>query len=228
MPLMDGDAAVKRIRLIEGCTGSRHIPIIGVTARALPGEIESLRVAGLDDVLVKPVEEDEIFRLLNAYTGGTRRDRTEPQGTETSEEALVMLVSDLAQELYPTAAKDSMRPELMNARSIFRRSGRSISNARAFLRQFADSYAHMREELLRFTYLCDQGGVARSIHSLKGLLLDVGADGCLHSLQAFEEALERVPSGAQACGISSVSELLGELDYSAALANRVHEELPEK
>jgi signal transduction histidine kinase/CheY-like chemotaxis protein len=228
MPLMDGDAAVKRIRLIEGCAGSRHIPIIGVTARALPGEIESLRVAGLDDVLVKPVEEDEIFRLLNAYTGGTLREDTKPQGTEAAEEALATLVSDLTLELSPSVANDSTRPQLMDSRNIFRRSGRSIGNTRTFLRQFADSYTHMREELLKFTYLRDQGGVARSIHSLKGLLLDVGADTCVRSLKAFEEALERDPSGAQAWCISSVSGLLGELDYSAALANRVYEELPEQ
>ncbi|KIW08818.1 hypothetical protein, variant [Verruconis gallopava] len=61
MPVMDGLECTKRIREWEK-DGSlaRHVPIIGVTANARAEQIETLLVAGMDDVVSKPFRIPEI------------------------------------------------------------------------------------------------------------------------------------------------------------------------
>ncbi|MEI8311698.1 MAG: PAS domain S-box protein [Verrucomicrobiota bacterium] len=53
MPVMDGLAATRKIREIEGVSGAR-VPIIAVTANVMPGDLERCLAAGMDDFLSKP------------------------------------------------------------------------------------------------------------------------------------------------------------------------------
>ncbi|MFI2744322.1 response regulator [Zhouia sp. PK063] len=66
MPEMSGLDATKKIRELEIKT-QRHIPIIALTARVLPGEIEDCKAAGMDDYLSKPVIFDKVKQLMEKY-----------------------------------------------------------------------------------------------------------------------------------------------------------------
>jgi CheY-like chemotaxis protein len=225
MPLMDGDVAVKRIRLIEGCAGSQHIPIIGVTARALPEEVASLKVAGLDHVLVKPVEEDDLLRLLSVYTGSASDVGRDTQAVQPSEEALVALVSAVAQEAGPITDDQGANHELLDARAIFKRSGKSVGKTRTILGAFAASYAQVRESIQRCAVQRDEVGLERSIHSLKGLLLDVGAYVPLDAIEAFEHSTKNGQSAERMSSDDFIADLLKQIDRVAILATRVQTEL---
>jgi len=63
MPVMDGLDATRRIREIEGSTGS-HVPIIALTANAMPGDRERCFAAGMDDYLSKPFKRHELSDKL--------------------------------------------------------------------------------------------------------------------------------------------------------------------
>ncbi len=67
MPVMNGLEATKTIRSLEG-GGSRHTPIIAVTAHAMTGDKASFLAAGMDDYLSKPVSprkfEDMILKWI--------------------------------------------------------------------------------------------------------------------------------------------------------------------
>lgn len=62
MPVMDGQEATVAIRAMADDRAS--VPIVGVTAHALPETMEQLRAAGMTDLISKPLSLDELTRVL--------------------------------------------------------------------------------------------------------------------------------------------------------------------
>ena len=67
MPRMDGLEAAAQIRAAE--SPGRHTPIVGLTAHALPDELEGFRRAGFDECLTKPVMEGQLWQLMDQWAG---------------------------------------------------------------------------------------------------------------------------------------------------------------
>jgi signal transduction histidine kinase/HPt (histidine-containing phosphotransfer) domain-containing protein len=65
MPVMDGYDATAKIRSRE-VTGL-HIPIIAMTANAMMGDREKCIAAGMDDYITKPIEADDLKRVLEQW-----------------------------------------------------------------------------------------------------------------------------------------------------------------
>ena len=72
MPELDGYEATQRIRALE-TTGElkRHIPIIALTANAMPGDRERCTHAGMDDCVTKPVSVEQFTRVLSKWARKT-------------------------------------------------------------------------------------------------------------------------------------------------------------
>ena len=66
MPVMDGYEATKRIRKFEKVT-ERNIPILAVTANALPEQLEKCKDAGMNDHITKPIDEKILLEKI-AFT----------------------------------------------------------------------------------------------------------------------------------------------------------------
>jgi two-component system, sensor histidine kinase and response regulator len=64
MPEMDGYEATRRYREIEVERGGRRVPIIAVTANALPGDREQCLDAGMDDYVAKPIKLETLRDAL--------------------------------------------------------------------------------------------------------------------------------------------------------------------
>jgi CheY-like chemotaxis protein/HPt (histidine-containing phosphotransfer) domain-containing protein len=63
MPEMDGVQATAAIRQQEQGTGE-HLPIVALTAHAMPGDRERCRAAGMDGYLAKPFRCEELRQVL--------------------------------------------------------------------------------------------------------------------------------------------------------------------
>ncbi|WP_414602896.1 ATP-binding protein [Pseudomonas nitroreducens] len=70
MPVMDGYQATREIRE-SGRWPS--LPVIALTANALPDERERCRAAGMDDYLAKPFHRDELAAILERWAGPRSR-----------------------------------------------------------------------------------------------------------------------------------------------------------
>ena len=68
MPVMDGYAATREIRVLEKSMGpGRRLPIVAVTAHALEGDRETCLQAGMDDYLTKPLIFSELESMLHRW-----------------------------------------------------------------------------------------------------------------------------------------------------------------
>ncbi|GEN27461.1 histidine kinase [Halovibrio variabilis] len=84
MPGMDGIQTTQALRRLS--TTWARCPIIAVTAHVLSSERQQWLAAGLDDVLIKPIDEAQLNQLLNRFLGVTQRQRvsTDPPPSQNT------------------------------------------------------------------------------------------------------------------------------------------------
>jgi CheY-like chemotaxis protein len=66
LPEVDGWEATRRIK---ADTSTRHVPVIALTAHAMPGDAEKAIAAGCDDYDTKPVEMPRLMAKMCAFLG---------------------------------------------------------------------------------------------------------------------------------------------------------------
>jgi CheY-like chemotaxis protein len=66
MPKVDGYEATRKIRVFEK-DKNKHIPIIAMTAHAMKGDKEKCLAAGMDHYLTKPINVEEVVKIINQY-----------------------------------------------------------------------------------------------------------------------------------------------------------------
>ncbi len=110
MPEMDGIEATEKIRSIEAYKGG-HIPIIALTASVMKYEVKGFLEVGMDDVVAKPIDFNELARIMDkhiSYTDNPYPDNKELYGdqknsTESASAPLVVSTlqdsSDISQDI---------------------------------------------------------------------------------------------------------------------------------
>ena len=118
MPECDGIEATRRIREIEQ-GGTKHIPIIALTAKAFPEEKAHLLAQGFDDYIPKPVTQERIKlhlgqHLLHVPPGRKQQPSAAPGTIEITHIAAVLGITENdARELvddFITSIDEYMQP----------------------------------------------------------------------------------------------------------------------
>ncbi|SMF62878.1 Response regulators consisting of a CheY-like receiver domain and a winged-helix DNA-binding domain [Alteromonadaceae bacterium Bs31] len=63
LPGMDGKQATQKIR---NTPHLKHLPVLALTAHAVQGERESIVASGVDGLLTKPVDEEELIKHIDS------------------------------------------------------------------------------------------------------------------------------------------------------------------
>lgn len=96
MPGLDGLSATRAIRSLDA--PARDIPIIALTANAMPEEIARCKAAGMNDHVAKPIDRD----VLLATVGTWRRKQSEPGNAISPANTTTVLDADVLAELERT------------------------------------------------------------------------------------------------------------------------------
>jgi CheY-like chemotaxis protein len=103
MPVMDGYEATRRIRALPG---GREVKIAALTASAFREDRGAIVAAGCDEVLSKPLDEEQLFSAMERLLGLHYRyaeQSTPSVATPVSGADLARLPADLRQELSRAA-----------------------------------------------------------------------------------------------------------------------------
>ena len=184
MPVMDGYEATRRIRAEEqaGSPGTTdRLPIIAMTAHAMAGDAERSVAAGMDDHVTKPIDPNELFRVLAhrmkqppAPGGSTQPAEPSPPAERDSPDPACILPAHLPGIDLP-AALARMRG---NARSL-----------RSILGKFAAGQAGVVEEMREALAGGDTDSAQRMAHTLKGLAGTIEAVALRDAARALEIAI---------------------------------------
>jgi len=151
LPVMDGFAATRAIR---GHPGGATLPIIALTANAMPGDRERCLEGGLDDHLAKPLDRDQLWQALERWL----RPHAQPAPAATTPDA--KLLGDTCGKLLQLLADDSLEATHMLER-----------NSALLRAAFPDGYAGLAGAIEDFDLvtahrillsLCREHGIATS------------------------------------------------------------------
>jgi PAS domain S-box-containing protein len=146
MPEMDGFEATGLIRKREA-ESDRYTPIVAMTAHAMKGDRERCLAAGMDDYISKPVQREELLRILNWASDQSR------MRFETGD---------------PAEDGDSPRASAIDRASALERLGGDEELFAELATLFRQEAPRFLQEIREALAAGDAVGVQRTAHGLKG------------------------------------------------------------
>ena len=178
MPVMDGITATRAIR----SNGEfRALPIVAMTANVMASDREKCIEAGMNDHVSKPIDPDELFRVLMRWI--------EPrEGVGKSREG----VNPTAVPQASANASDAETLQIagVDAKSAVTRTGGNRKRYESLLGKFAESQAGAVEEIRAAMAAGNASTAERVAHSLKGAAGNLGATAVADAAAKVEAAVK--------------------------------------
>jgi PAS domain S-box-containing protein len=166
MPEMDGFEATGKILELYGDDRPK---IIAMTANALQGDKERCLEAGMDDYISKPAKPDDIARSLRQWAVMLETERTHAVSSlpESADNTIDTGILTLLQEISPEDDVISTLSDMFREQTDFHIAGMELG---------------MNHENLK--------AVQHSLHTLKGMCLNIGAVRMTHAVREMENRLD--------------------------------------
>jgi len=168
MPVMDGMQAARLIRENPRLSG---IPIIALTANVMKGDRENYINIGMNDVIPKPIDPNQLFAALAKWLGSTL----------PADKMYWGIKDNLIQECLTGDT-----PGVNAAAGLFYHNN-NIELYNQTIESFLSRYKHIVNELYIEIAILNSENVRRIIHTFKGLAGTMGA----FSLYSLAEELEK-------------------------------------
>jgi CheY-like chemotaxis protein/HPt (histidine-containing phosphotransfer) domain-containing protein len=177
MPEMDGFEATEQIRRPDSRVQNRDIPIIAMTAHAMPGAREECLQAGMNDYLPKPVEPQTLVEKINEWlprAGETRLSDTfaSPMGSEPQSSA------DSSERVLPVFDRTGMLDRLMGDQEL----------AQLLIKGYIEDIPRQMQALKASLDTEDFESAGRKAHSIKGASANVGGEALRSVAKDIEKA----------------------------------------
>jgi two-component system, sensor histidine kinase and response regulator len=201
MPEMDGFELTRVIRAEEAAAGhGRRLPIAAVTANALEDEVQKCMAVGMDDSLSKPVDLNQLRRVLNRFL--PLPETAAENGALSGEVA----AQEIAEAAAPSAPVESPPLDVDALIAMFDGDSEFVFQLLGeFVASNASSYLWLRESLAAQIW----GDVRQAAHKLAGSSRTVGA----RDLATVADAVEIAALELRLDGIDAMVERTGqELD----------------
>jgi two-component system, sensor histidine kinase len=147
MPEMDGLTATRQIRALGG--DFAHLPIIGLTAHAMPSDERACLDAGMDRYLTKPIDRSAFLKAVAEYLGGAAPPPERPE-------------APLATAMIDRAQVDEIWGEL------------DSESYREVVGVFLDELEQRLGALDQAVAQGDRRAISRHAHALKGAAANIG------------------------------------------------------
>lgn len=182
MPVMDGYTATKIIRQ-NNLFGD--IPVIAMTANAMPEDIEEMYHSGMNDHIVKPVNVDNLLNTLTKWVNKNSRNSL----SGTGQEMRTQDVTDNQTGGIVSGLTDT-EWEVLDHTLAMQRLGLDAVDYVKILERFAKNEADIVQKILEAWRRRDLATAAQLTHTLKGTSGTIGAM-ALHEQAKQCEALLR-------------------------------------
>lgn len=173
MPELDGFDATRQIRRLEAAgelksADGRPVPIIALTANAVRGDRELCLEAGMNDYATKPVDREQLLKLIERYVPLSHGDQVTSRDGEQE-------------------PSDERAP--IDRESLLARCGGDQQFANQLLQRFQAKLPLVCLEVGQAAERDDWALARRLAHTLKGTAANLGARRLSQAALAVEEAL---------------------------------------
>lgn len=201
MPVMDGYAATRHIRSLPQAD---TLPIIAMTANAMPGDQQHCLAMGMNDYLAKPIVKDALYAAILRWVS---------LGETVSQSAGLSMPM-----LSRAAAADDTFAHLpsFNTEAGLHFAGDNPQLYTKLLKQFLARYQDFDQQIQRAIAQDHYSEATRLAHGLKGTSATLGCEGLSDRARQLELSFRQQAAGFDVAALGTVNEklvqVLSELD----------------